>query len=264
MRWPGFRKVRRQVCKRIARRLEQLNLADLRSYRSYLEAHAQEWAVLDQCCRITISRFLRDRRVFQILAAQILPVLARRQLAAGLQTLDCWSAGCASGEEPYTLALLWAFQLRERFPALALRVLATDADGDLLQRARRGLYPPSALRELPLEWRERAFTKEVGAFRLHADLRQAVTLQAHDVRLPPPGGLFPLVMCRNLAFTYFAKDLQQEVLRKLAGVLPPGGVLVVGAREELPAEAEAFVPLFRRAGIYQKRRSTGGHTSARP
>jgi len=83
LRWPGFRRVRRQVCKRIDRRLRTLELADLAAYQEYLSHHSEEWRYLDALCRITISRFYRDREVFQRLERQVLPELARNARARG-------------------------------------------------------------------------------------------------------------------------------------------------------------------------------------
>ena len=100
--WPGFRKVRKQVCKRLTRRTGELGLPDLVAYREYLVSHHEEWQVLDSLCRVTISRFYRDRRVFDVLRFEILPTLARRALTDAEKEVRCWSAGCCSGEEPYT------------------------------------------------------------------------------------------------------------------------------------------------------------------
>src|SRR6185295_20147796 len=107
-RWQGFRNVRGQVCKRIARRARELGLADLEAYRAHLEAHDDEWPVLDALCRVTISRFYRDRAVFDRLRLEILPAFAERAAARGESVVRAWSAGCASGEEPYTLAMIWS------------------------------------------------------------------------------------------------------------------------------------------------------------
>ena len=99
MRWQGFRKVRRQVCKRIQRRLDELELGTERDYRAYLQAHPEEWQMLDRLCRVSISRFYRDKQVFAFLARAVLPELARGSLARGERTVTLWSAGCGSGEE---------------------------------------------------------------------------------------------------------------------------------------------------------------------
>jgi chemotaxis protein methyltransferase CheR len=113
---------------RARRRARELGLSDLTAYRAYLETHPEEWAVLDQLTPITISRFHRDRGVFEHLAREVLPTLAARAINRGSDSLEIWSAGCAFGEEPYTLAILWEAELTHRFPSLPIRILSTDTD----------------------------------------------------------------------------------------------------------------------------------------
>jgi chemotaxis protein methyltransferase CheR len=97
MRWEAFRKVRGQVCKRIERRRQALGLPDLAAYQQYLEHHSAEWAALDTFCRITISRFYRDRQTCVFVEREVLPTLAGSAVADESETLDIWSAGCAIG-----------------------------------------------------------------------------------------------------------------------------------------------------------------------
>src|SRR6516225_732332 len=104
LRWPGYRKVRGLVGKRLNRRLAELGLADLSAYRTFLMREPAEWGQLDAMCRIPISRFYRDRGVFDAIGQQLLPEAAAAVTARGANAVKCWSAGCASGEEPYTLA----------------------------------------------------------------------------------------------------------------------------------------------------------------
>ncbi len=252
MRWAGFRKVRRQVCKRIDRRLRALGLPDAAAYRAYLDAHPDEWTALDALCRVTISRFYRDRGVFDALREAVLPDLAERALSAGEDTLRCWSAGCASGEEVYTLTILWARVLQPRFPGLALHVTATDADAHLLERARRAWYPAGTLKDLPEAWREAAFTRQDHAYCLRPAYRANVAWRRQDVRRVMPAGPFHLVLCRNLVFTYFDEALQRRCLRRLAARTAPGGVLVVGKHEALPDGAGDFAALDAHRGLYRK------------
>jgi chemotaxis protein methyltransferase CheR len=198
LRWQGFRKVRRQVCRRVSRRIAELGLAEADAYRAYLEGSEEEWDVLAGLCRVTISRFWRDRAVFEGLRDEVLPELG--------PALSAWSAGCASGEEPYSLVLA-AAEARVR-----IHVIATDVDPVLLERARRACYQESSLRDLPAHLRTRAF--EDGCLR--REYREPVEFLRHDVRDGAPGGPFDLALCRNLVFTYFGDELQREVGRHLA------------------------------------------------
>jgi len=240
MRWAGFRKVRRQVCKRIGRRLRELDLADLAAYRIYLDAHPAEWGHLDSLCRITISRFYRDQQVWRDLATEVLPGLAQVARAAGAANLNCWSVGCASGEEPYTLALVWDRELAARYPDLTLHILASDSNAQLLARAEKATYPATALKELPLIWRQEMFNRCGRSWQLAARYREKVDFQQHDIRIDPIQGRYSLILCRNLVFTYFASELQCLLLKRLTAVLPTGGVIVVGGHERMPPSTPGF------------------------
>lgn len=241
LRWRGFRKVRGQVCKRIRRRMGELGLASAADYRRHLGADPAEWDVLDGLCRITISTFFRDRAVWERLRNEILPGAARLALRRGDAALACWSAGCASGEEPYGIAIVFRLAIAPAFPGLGLSVVATDAEGAVLERARRACFGPGALRALPPDWIPLAFEPREGALCLRPEFREGVRLRREDIRRAMPGGPFHLVLCRNLAFTYFEDGLQKRVLERIAARIVPGGALVIGAHESLPPGG-AFVP----------------------
>jgi chemotaxis protein methyltransferase CheR len=251
LRWPGFRKVRRQVHKRIDRRLGELSLSGAGAYRAYLESHPSEWQVLDSCCRITISRFYRDRGVFDYLGQQVLPELAERAVRGGDNEVRCWSVGCASGEEAYTLAILGHTSLAARFPNVRLTLAATDADEHLLQRARRGRYPASSVQDVPADWLGRFLMRSGEAYVVRPELREQVDFQQQDIRHAWPEGTFHLVLCRNLAFTYFDDPLQREILRGMVERIVPGGVLVVGKHESLPVPPPKLSPCGPNLGVYR-------------
>jgi chemotaxis protein methyltransferase CheR len=250
LRWPGFRRVRRQVCKRIARRMTELGLPDAAAYRTRLEVDAAEWSVLDACCWISVSHFYRDREVFEDLARELLPDLARAAIARERPLLRAWSAGCASGEEPYTLRLAWDLAIAPALPEAELHIIATDVSAELLERARRGVYPASALEELPAAWRSRAFEELDGAFRLRDEFRRGVQFHQQDLRNAMPTGPFDLILCRNLAFTYFEGELQRTIQRGLVKRLAPGGALLVGIHEAIPEPAE-LAPSAGTRGLYR-------------
>jgi chemotaxis protein methyltransferase CheR len=232
LRWPGFRKVRRQVCRRIKRRIDDLGLQRFTDYRQRLETDPPEWRVLDQCCHVTISRFFRDRTVFDGLRANVLPAIAACAQRERRQA-RCWSAGCASGEEPYTVKIVWDFEVRSAFPDVALSIVATDIDAKVLARARVGCYRASSLRELPPPLQVRGFEPAGPCFRVRPDQRERVTFLHQDLRCDAPPGRFDIIFCRNLAFTYFEPRLQQRVLAAFAERLVAGGYLVVGAHEHI-------------------------------
>ncbi len=239
-RWAGFRKVRRQVCRRLGRRLEALGLPNLTAYREHLEHHADEWRVLDGLCRITISRFYRDRGVYDHLRAEELPALCRGLRHAGGNTLSCLSLGCCGGEEPFTLELIWHFEVAHRFPDMNLEILATDSDPQSLARAARSCYSAGSLKDLPLEWRGAAFDADGDVYCLRQEFRDEVRFLEQDLRDGLPAGVYHLVLCRNLVFTYFDEDRQRRSVADLARGMPKGGILVLGKHERLPADCPEF------------------------
>lgn len=251
LRWPGFRKVRGQVCKRLNRRLQALSLRDLTEYRGYLTCHPEEWPVLDPLCRIFMSRFYRDKAVFQFLEREVLVELAERVQAQGQSEVRCWSLGCAAGEEPYTVAILWNLALSQRFPALGIRILATDVDEQAIGRARRAWYPASSLKDLPAAWADQAFFPSEGGFCVKAGFREPVTFLQQNIRETAPEGRFQLILCRNVVFTYFDEALQREMLRKITEKLVPGGGLVIGGTETLPEGAEDLQPWSEKLRVYR-------------
>ena len=252
MRWQGFRKVRAQVCRRVSRRMRALGSPDIAAYRAVLAANPQEWAELDAMCRITVSRFCRDRTVFDALGGKILPELAGSALARDERELRAWSAGCASGEEAYSLAIVWRLCVQPSFPSLKLRILATDSDPHMLERARRARFSASSLKDMPRAWLAKAFIHTGNTFRLRASFRESIAFVQQDIRSTVPDGPFHLILCRNLAFTYFAERLQDEILACITRQLIPGGVLVIGSHESLPPGHTRLAPWGRPPGIFRK------------
>jgi len=252
LRWEGYRKVHRQVCRRLASRMEELGLPAFSAYKAYLKGNPGEWLVLDSLCGITISRFYRDCGVFDLLRTRLLPSLAADILQAGGKEVLCWSAGCGSGEEPYTLQIIWRTGV---VPAagrdIPLRIVATDLNEELLERARRGCYRGSSLRDLPGQLRE-AFVPCDDGYSVREIFRENVEFLRQDIRRQLPEGTFHLILCRNLAFTYFDEVLQQETLGRIMTKLMQGGILVIGRRECLPDGVAGIKPVSGTPVIFQK------------
>lgn len=236
LRWLGFRRVRGQVCKRIGRRIAELNLADETAYREYLHDHALEWQTLARLCRVTISRFYRDHAVFHFLRETAIPHLCDALRQQGEKTLRCWSAGCARGEEAYSLVLLWQLALQERYPDISIAVTATDIDPEMIRQAQQACYPFSSVKNLPPAWRQIAFESIGDQYCLRPMNRSPVVFQRGDVEAMAMAFAQPyhLVCCRNLVFTYFNRERHVQFLNQLRPHMPAGGVLVLGAHERLP------------------------------
>jgi chemotaxis protein methyltransferase CheR len=250
LRWPGYRKVRRQVCKRLRKRMNELGADDFAAYRLRLAADPAEWQVLDQCCHITISRFFRDRGVFESLRRRVLPDIAARALREQ-RTARIWSAGCASGEEPYTLKVLWDLEVARLTPGVPLSIVATDVDQAMLVRAREGCFKPTSLHELPPHLVEQAFERSGPLFCVKPAYREGIEFLYQDLRTQAPTPLFDLILCRYVAFTYFAPALQQAVLARLIDRLLPHGYLAIGTHERLPDSA-MFTPQAGSPQIFKK------------
>ncbi len=255
MQWQGFRKVRRQVCRRITNRIAELGLNGLEAYRHCLDQNEAEWRVLDGLCSITISRFFRDRAVWHKLGQEVLPELALLVRKRNENVLRCWTAGCSSGEEPYSMVLAWHFLVAQRIQGVDLRVIGTDIDGNMIARGRRACYPDSSLREVPLSCREQAFVIENGEHRrernaLRQDYRDAVNWMCQDIRNETPEGSYDIILCRNLVFTYFDTAVQRSVLARLTEKLHDGGALVIGKHEVFPSIHD-LVAWFPNDGIFR-------------
>lgn len=246
LRWAGYRKVRRQVCKRVSRRIRELGLDGVEAYRARLNAEPGEWAVLDDLTRITISRFFRDRDVFTYLCETVLPELHARRAP---QAIRIWSAGCAGGEEAYTLAIA----ARER--GIAVQILGTDCDAHQLARARAARYTGGSLKDLPARWRTSAFDEVGDELVLRRELFANVELLQQDIRREMPAGPFHLILCRYLAFTYFDAELQREIARGLLGRIVRDGYLALGKHESWPADVPGLDEARRGLRVY--RRSAG-------
>lgn len=251
--WKGFRKVRGQVCKRIYRRIAELELSDLPDYQNYLQKNDDEWEILDSLCHVTISRFYRDRKVFDMLQDEVLPLLATTSMKQNDTKIRCWSAGCCSGEEPYTLKILWNSKVLPSLGVeLPLQIIATDRNSHLLERAKKALYSASTVKELPEELIRLAFDKMGKEYAITEHYQTGVEFIEQDIREQVPEGQFHLVLCRNLVFTYFQEDLQNNIFKKIVSKIRPKGFLIIGAHESLPQKEEMFIPYKRSNCIYQK------------
>ena len=243
LRWPGYRKVRRQVCKRIDRRIRALGLDGVEAYRARLEADPTEWATLDAMTRITISRFFRERDVFNYLCAIVLPEL---QGLAAPEPVRIWSAGCAGGEEAYTLAIA------ARHKRIPVQVIATDWDEHQLRRAREARYSAGSLKELPAAWRTWAFQQQGSEFALREELRADVELIRQDIRRDMPAGPFHLVLCRYLVFTYFDAPLQHRIAERLLQRTVSQGFVVLGKHESWPLDVPGIAEVQAGLRVYRK------------
>lgn len=233
-RWEGFRKPRNQVIKRIRHRIGELKLSGgYDDYREYLEIHSQEWETLDRLLNVTISKFFRDRKVWDFLRTQILPAVFQNTSRA----ITIWSAGCCNGEEPYSCAMIGEQLSISSSASEKITILATDRNPEVLQRAKAGHYPAGALKELTNDEIDQFFHRIEGQdddYQIDRRIKKMVYFERRDIRKSLPPRKFDLVFCRNLVFTYFAKNEQSKFLDQMKPLLNSGGFLVIGSNEELP------------------------------
>jgi chemotaxis protein methyltransferase CheR len=228
LRWRRFKG--KSIRKRIIGRMQQLDLQSWSQYGSHLLENEEERDYLTGLLTVTISRFWRNGQLFEDLEKTWLPKVLER-LPAG-EPLQIWSSGCASGEEPYSLLILW----QESFVNSGhnLRLLASDVDERCLQRALRGRYPASSFREMPKQLREKYFTNEGGTFCVDPDFPKRIIWLEHNLISDPPLSGNHLILCRNLAYTYFTDSLQEEITARFHRALLPEGLLVLGRKDHLP------------------------------
>ena len=247
LQWRRFQ--RRGIRRRIEHRLVELGLASLEGYSQRIKDDPQERGHLSKILTVPISRFFRDEGVFNTIETSVFPTL----LKGNPTELKLWSIGCASGEEPYSLSLLWEARFEENWPQIHFSVLATDIDESLLKRAKEGRYKKSSLRQIPQDILEGFFEAKGEAYLLKQNIRQSVTFQRHDILREEPFSEMDLIFCRNLAFTYFSKEAQIEILKKVFRCLREQGYLVTGSDESIPLTYPTLFTLaFPREKIYQK------------
>jgi two-component system CheB/CheR fusion protein len=247
------------IMRRVARRMAATRSQTLEEYEGYLQAHPEELRELVKGFLIKVTRFFRDPEAFDYLKEQLLPTLIENGRANG-RVLRCWSAGCATGEEPYSLAMLLAESLGPELPDWSIRIFATDLDENAISFARRGLYPENVLRNLPAEYRARYFEHADQGHRISKVPRQLVIFGHQDLSRGVPFPRLDLVICRNLLI-YFKPELQQHVLDKFAySLAPTGGFLFLGQAETARPSQVGFEIVNKKWKMY---RCIGAPTNVR-
>lgn len=237
--------------RRLAVRMRALSLHRYADYAALLERDPAEYERFLSVVTINVSKFFRNYEVWERLRAEIVPEL----FALDAPEIRIWSAGCASGEEPYSVAMLLleharAHHLEDRLRRM--RILATDIDRGILESARRAEYPQMALDETPATVRARWFRPVGSRYRLAEEVKRMVEFRPLDLLTEElPHGLH-MALCRNVTI-YFERDVQELLFRRLGEALEPGGILVLGKVETLfGAAARSFVPIASRERIFRR------------
>ncbi len=237
--------------RRLQRRMTAVGVETLSEYQRYLDRHPDELQRLVASFLIKVTQFFRDPEVFTYLREQIMPRLIAEARERG--ELRLWSAGCATGEEAYSLAMLVAEILGDEVETLPVRIFATDISPDAVEFARRGLYPESALADVPEAVVARHFTQSASGYEVRKAIRGLVIFGEHDLGNRAPFPRIDLVLCRNVLI-YFTPDLQRRALQRFAFALRRNGYLVLGKSETVSPLPDFFtleqprLKVFRRVG----------------
>jgi two-component system, chemotaxis family, CheB/CheR fusion protein len=238
------------IRRRLQRRMLDTNCTTLEEYVRYLRRHAEEYDRLASSFLIKVTDFFRDADLFNHLREQVLPGLIAEARTHGNE-LRLWSAGCATGEEPYTLAILVSELVGDQLEQFTVRIFATDLDAGAVAFARRGIYPNSALKNMPTALRDRYLSRLDSAWEVRKQVRGMVIFGQHDLGQRAPFPRIDLVLCRNVLI-YFTPELQRRALQLFAFALRDGGFLVLGKAETTSPLPEHFTLVQSRLKIFRR------------
>ena len=230
---------RPSLMRRFGKRMNAVGVSDFSDYRSYLEAEPREVHELFDAILINVTGFFRDGDTWQFLAEDVIPKILEQ--AAPERELRAWSAGCATGEEPFTVAMLFAEALGDDAFRQRVKIYATDVDEDALAQARSAVYPADKVENVPEDFRERYFQPQDDRFVFRSEMRRAVIFGRNDLLQDPPISRVDLVVSRN-TLMYFGQPAQRRILGNFQFALNPDGFLVLGTAEALTRHADLFAP----------------------
>jgi len=246
---------RSSLMRRTLKRMQLVGVAGYQEYMRYLQVHPGEFEQLFNTILINVTGFFRDEAAWAFLASDVLgPMVERRGTT---EPLRAWSAGCSSGEEAYTLAILLAealvrhhgeeqgLEILGRF----VRIYATDVDEEALQQARRATYTAEALEPLSARVRDRYFEQSGSGYTFRVDLRRSVIFGRHNLVQDPPIPHLDLLVCRN-TLMYLTTEAQRRILARFHFALDEGGTLFLGRAETLLTHAHLFAPVDLRHRVF--------------
>ncbi|WP_210609802.1 CheR family methyltransferase [Priestia flexa] len=196
------------------------------SFQTYYQAlNYQEELLTEFLDRVTInvSEFYRNRKRWEVLEETILPQLTKEN-----ETLKVWSAACSTGEEPYTLAMV----LSSYYPLSKIKILATDLDQTVIEKAKIGLYTEKSLQEVPVHIKNKYFTSQGLFYKVNDEIKKTVTFKKHNLLADPFSQQFDLIVCRNVLI-YFTEEAKHQLYQKFSDSLRRGGIFFVGSTEQV-------------------------------
>jgi chemotaxis methyl-accepting protein methylase len=235
--------------RRLHARMKRVGTETYKEYHKLLETIPKEFNLLIENYSINVTRFFRDKELFIALEKKIIPKI----LGNKNKSVRIWSAGCAIGPEPYSIAILMNGKLGQNFINKVF-LLATDINQGLLLQARKGIYTSKSLEEVDSSIMMKYFkTLDSDLFQISPYIRNSVTFQQHDLRTPPPAKNFDIIMCRNVLI-YFSREQSQYFFQQFHSALKSRGYLVLGKCEVLPQFIkDKFEVIDSRNRIYRRK-----------
>jgi two-component system CheB/CheR fusion protein len=240
------------VMRRIERRMAVLQVEDLADYLTYLRNNPQEIETLFKELLIRVTNFFRDAAAFEALKEKALPALFQDKPRD--QSMRVWVPGCSTGEEAYSLAILFHEYNQKQKEKHKIQIFATDVDGGAIEMARSGIYPDSISADVSPERLSRYFTKRDTIYKIKDEVRETVIFAEHDINKNPPFSKVDLISCRNLLI-YMGAELQKRVLPLFRYALNPGGVLFLGSSETIGDNTDLFSVVDKKWRIFRARRT---------
>jgi two-component system CheB/CheR fusion protein len=237
------------LLRRIGRRMQVTGATTLPAYLALLRARPEEGRALLRDLLISVTNFFRDPPAWQALAAAI-PLLFKGKGAGDI--VRAWVAGCATGEEAYSVAMLLVEHGSTLESRPSIQVFATDIDERAIAVARQGLYPETIAVDVSEERLQRFFSSEPGHYRVRKELRELVLFAPHNLLRDPPFSRLDLITCRNLLI-YIDRAMQEQVLKLFHFTLLPDGLLLLGSSESTEGVANLFTPLDKTQRLFQRR-----------
>jgi two-component system CheB/CheR fusion protein len=238
------------IQRRLQRRMADVGRESIEEYLRYVQRHPEELRRLAESFLIRVTDFFRDPDLFAYLREHVLPDLIADARQRDNE-LRLWSAGCATGEEAYSLAILLSEALGNELDDFRIRIFATDVNAAAVDFARGGLYTSGSLRHLPPDLVQRYFTSIDGAYEIKKIVRRFVVFGQHDLAQRSPFPRLDLALCRNVLI-YFTPELQHHVLQLFAFSLRQGGRLILGKSEATNSVSEYFVLEDSRLKVYRR------------
>ena len=248
--WDGYRRVRKGVKKRISRHMQQLGCRSVDEYLHILDRYEEIRHQCECLMTVSVSRFFRDRMLWKIIENNIVPEI----LSKNIEKVKFWDAGCACGEEVYSMKILWE-TLRSRFDNMPdIEIWATDIHQVYLRRAREGIYSVSSLKEVEQNVREIyfLFLEDKKKFRINPSLQKGIIWKVHNMLHDFDEGDFDIIFVRNNLLTYYIDEIKQPAFQKVVKSLAQGGFLVIGSHEKLPFESINLRPFHDKPYIFRK------------